>query len=202
MKIKTLAAMAILAVMMIGLATTSAQAMEDKHHLGLFLNGSKELAPRIDLTYHINWTNYIGNQLPYTYVGLNRTFSDNFRIEGMVGYDFQAVEGDSGLAYALASNTKVGKFNFYNDLEYWSGTNCFFSYNSLTYPVGVARIGLDEANFYYFDWEDTARRAYRVGPSLRIPMSQNSTLGMFYFYQFENDGQDANVFKLTLSLNF
>ena len=57
-------------------------------------------------------------------------------------------------------------------------------------------------NIYYFDEEDAAARTYRVGPSVRIPFSEQAQVGLFYWYSFENDGMDANVFNMSLSLNF
>ncbi|MBD3359551.1 MAG: hypothetical protein GF365_02485 [Candidatus Buchananbacteria bacterium] len=201
MKRNLLAVMVIAVIAISGFWTNSAQAVEDKHHFGLFLNASQEISQGLNLTYHVSWPNYIGSQLPYTYVGLSHRFSDQVNLEGRVGYGFEAEDDDSGPVYALAPSFQMGEFFLYNDLEYWSGLNAGFSCHSLTYPVGQVRVGLDNANFYYFDKEDAESRFYRVGPSVRIPMGEHSTLGMMYYYQFENDGMDANLFKLTLSLS-
>jgi hypothetical protein len=201
MKRNLLAVMGIAVIAISGFWTNSAKAVEDKYHFGLFLSGGQEMAEGVNLNYHVIWPNYVGSQLPYTYLGLGHGFSDQVYVEGMIGYGFEAEEDDSGMVYALASVFKFGQLVWFNDIEYWSGTNILFSCHSWTYPVGNVRVGVDNANFYYFDKGDAESRFYRVGPSLRIPMGEHSTVGMMYFYQFENDGMDANLFKLTLSLS-
>ena len=189
-------------VMLVVETASQVQAMEDKYQFGLFLNGEKEMNSNVHLTYHVGWANFAGTTLPYMYLGLNNRFNDNFSLEAMLGYGFEAIPENSGPVYALAPVFKFNKWSLYNDLEYWSGSNCLFTVHALTYPVGPVRIGLDERTFYYFDQEDAAARTYRLGPSLRIPFSEQAQIGLFYFYSFENDGMDANVFNMSLNLNF
>jgi hypothetical protein len=193
-----------LLVVLTVLVATKVQAVEDKYHFGLFLNGDKELKSGLDLTYHVAWFNFVGTggTLPYNYLGLDTKISDNFDLEVLGGYGFDTVPGKSGWVVGLAPTFKYDKLSLYNDFEYWNGLNCLFSFHSLTYPIGTARIGLDEANFYYLDSKDAAGRSYRVGPSLRIPYSENATVVLQYFYQFEKDGEDSNIFKMSLNFNF
>ena len=202
MRNKTFAAMAILAVMMISLWATSGQAMEDKQQFGLFLNGDQKVNDRIKLTFSASWTNFAGTTLPYTYLGLQQRINDHFSLGTALGYGFEDTPQDSGMVYALMPAFSSGKWSLYNDFEYWSGLNCLFTLHALTYPVGPVRLGIDERTFYYFDSEDAAARTYRIGPSLRIPFSEQAQVGLFYWYSFENDGLDANVFNMSLMLNF
>ena len=192
---------ALLAVLTLCVAT-QAQAVEDQYHFGLFLNGAKELQPGVNLTAHVAWFNFVNSTEPYNYLGLDTKISDNFDLEVLGGYGFEAVPGKSGWVVGLAPNFKFGKVFLANDVEYWSGKNCLFSSHSLTYPVGPVRIGVDNANFYYLDKEDSKSRFYRVGPSLRIPYLEHATVVLQYFYQFEADGEDSNIFKMSLNLNF
>jgi len=187
---------------MLAVMAASQARAEDKYQFGLFLNGEKEMGSNVHLTYHVGWANFAGTTLPYMYLGADKRFTDNFSLEAMLGYGFEVIPENSGPVYALAPVFKFGKWSFYNDLEYWSGSSCLFTVHALTYPVGPVRVGLDERTFYYFDQEDAAARTFRVGPSLRIPFSDHAQVGLFYFYSFENDGQDANVINMSLNFNF
>ena len=189
-------------VFAICLLADQAKAIEDNYQFGLFLNTAKELNQETDLTFSATWPNFAGTTLPYTYLGLERRVNDHFSLGGAVGYGFEATPAASGPVYALMPAFQFGDWSLYNDIEYWSGLNCLFTLHALTYPVGDVRLGIDERTFYYFDEEDAAARTYRVGPSVRIPFSEQAQVGLFYWYSFENDGMDANVFNMSLMLNF
>jgi len=184
------------------LLTGQAQAVEDKYQFGLLINGSREVMPKMDLTYHVWWPDFAGSTLPGMSVGMKNRYSDAFSIEGMLGYRFDAIEENNGPVYVISPNLKFGKTSLVNVLEYRQGNDCLFTLHALTYPVGFVKVGIDERTLYYFDEDDVQNSAYRIGPSLRIPFSDQATVGIFYWYSFENDGQDANVYNMSLILSF
>jgi len=190
----------IILVIVIVLFSFNAWAVEDKSTTGIFIGGSKELTPDLNLAYHAGWANLKVNQYPYLYLGLEHRFNDNFSLETLMGYGLEPLPEDEGIVYGLAPTFSFDQILLANQFEYWSGLNCLFSFHTQNIGLGSVRVGVDERVFYYLDEEDKLSRSWRIGPSVRLPFGK-TTLGIHYFYSFEDDGQDSRIFKVNLVFN-
>jgi hypothetical protein len=191
--------------MIIGLAAFSAQAVEDKPQMGVSLNASRELGANVNLQTNMVFINLMADYGPYTSLGLSYKFSDQYSLAGSAGYGFDTDELDRGWFSGVDSVYRPGKLVMANGLYYYAGLDALFVYNNLSYPIGFARVGVDNRNYIYLDEVDEGSRSYQVGPSLAIPFNDKLTLKLNYYYAFEPEGEapmDSNVYKATLIYNF
>jgi len=177
-------------------------AMEDRPQLGMSFNSSREVTEAVSLNFHLIFPNFAASTAAYPYLGLGYKASDNLSVEAIVAYGFEPKKECQGAVYGLVPILKLGDVVFSSDLEHFTGLKFLFSYHSLTYPVGFARFGVDERNYYYLASKDKKKSSYQVGPSLKVPFSDKASISLNYFYAFENDGEDANVFKASFAFKF
>lgn len=183
----------------------SALAVEDKPQMGVSLNASREINSRVDLQTSMDFINLMSSYAPYTALGLGYKFNDQYSLSGCAGYGFEADELDRGWFLGVDSALKNGKWVMANGLYYYAGFDALFVYNNLSYPLGFARVGVDNRNYHYLAKVDEGSRSYQVGPSLAIPFNDKLTLKLNYYYAFEPYGEpamDSNVYKVTLIYNF
>jgi hypothetical protein len=206
MKRYLLTIIAILAVILTSFWSFSAQAVEDKPQMGVSLNTSRNLGARIDLQGSMVFINLMSTHAPYTALGLSYKVTDQFTLAGSVGYGFEAADTmDAGWFVGTDTTFKSGDWVFANSLYYYAGYDVWFSYHSLTYPLGFTRVGVDARNYHYLQLEDEGSRSYQFGPSLKISFSDKVSVKLNYFYAFEPHGEpamDSNVYKATLIYNF
>jgi len=181
-----------------------AKAVEDNSQLGVSLTLSRPLEVE-DLTLkgHLSFINLQVTTTPHGALGLNYKFNQRFDAELFTGYVFDALEENRGFFVGVEPTLNWDKLCFSNTFTYYQNWDMLFSFHTLNYQVfKFIRLGIDERNFQYLLPEDKLLIAYQVGPSLKIIFSDRANIKLNYFYSFERDGQDANVFKMTLNLNF
>lgn len=204
MKLKTLLVLLVVGAVL-AFCSEPCPAAEDEYHLGIFVNATKELNETNSLKAHLGWPNFIGSQLPYSYLGLEHAFSKYFTLEPMIGYGFEKDEDYSGIVYAIAPIFMYEKFTLDSDIEYWSGLDCLFFTTSGIYSFEKFSLAANFDIFHYFPEELEISRTYRFGPSIIIPFGEHFIMSMRYYYEtrdYSNSGEHFNVFKTVFKLNF
>ena len=197
---------AVLVVMFISLGAMSVHAVEDKPQMGVSLNASRNLGARVNLLTNMCFINLMSGYAPYTALGLSYKFNDQFTLAGYGGYGFEPTDTmDAGWYVGADMVLKSGNWVFANGIYYYAGFDALFVYNSLSYPIGFMRVGIDNRNYHYLAEIDEGSRSYQIGPSLTIPFNDRLSLKLNYYYAFEPYGEpamDSNVYKATLIYNF
>ncbi len=192
--------------LVIGLLAFSALAVEDKPQMGVSLNTGRELGANVNLTASMVFINLMSTHAPYTSLGLSYQVTDQFTLAGSMGYGFEEADTmDAGWFVGADTTFKSDDWIMVNSLYYYAGYDMWFSYHSLTYPLGFTRVGVDVRNYHYLQLVDEGSRSYQVGPSLKITFNDKLSLKLNYYYAFEPYGEpamDSNVYKATLIYKF
>jgi hypothetical protein len=192
------------AILLATLVFNVAKAVEDNPQMGVSITLSRALEDTdFTLKGHLSFVNLLANHTPHGSLGLNYQFNKWFDAEVFAGYVFAPLEADRGYFVGVEPTLNWDKLCFSNTFTYYQNWDMLFSFHTLNYQVlKFIRLGIDERNFQYLLPEDKLLIAYQVGPSIKIIFSDRANIKLNYFYSFERDGQDANVFKMTLNLNF
>ncbi|OGY41758.1 MAG: hypothetical protein A2Y82_02680 [Candidatus Buchananbacteria bacterium RBG_13_36_9] len=180
------------------------KAEDNNPQFGLAMNVSRPLE-NADFTLkgHLSFVNLLANHTPHGSLGFNYQLNKRFDAELFAGYVFAPDKADQGYFVGFEPTLNWDKLCFSNTFTYYQNWDMLFSFHTLNYQVfKFIRLGIDERNFQYLLPKDKLLIAYQVGPSVKIIFSDRANIKLNYFYSFERDGQDANVFKMTLNLNF
>ncbi len=186
---------------MVTMAVNEVKAVEDDAQFGLSFNLTRELNQDLDLKGHLSFTNLVNGSVPYGSMGLNWVVSKWFEAESYLGYGFEPDKEIQGYFVGLDPAFSWENFCFAHTIAYYDGFDLFFTWHSLNYGYKFLRVGLDSCNYQYLLEADEDLRAYQVGPSLKIIFSDRANVKFNYYYSFENDGEDTNIFKMSLSFN-
>ena len=190
------------AILVATLAFVEVKAVEDSPQLGLSFNLTRELNRDLDLKGHLSFTNLVSGVAPYGSMGLNWEATKWFEAEAYLGYGFEPEKENQGFFVGIDPTLSWKDFSFAHAIAYYDGFDLFFSWHSLNYGYKFLRIGVDSRNYQYLLEADEDLCAYQVGPSLKVIFSDRTNIKFNYYYSFENDGEDTNVFKMTLNFNF
>jgi len=195
--------MVLVAIVLLSCFFSTIVQAEDKPQIALGLNAKFEVAPSWHLTTSLNFLNLITAYGPYLYFGTQYQVNKYFNLAAFVGYGFENKTTDRGLLGGVALTGNYDKWTFSTDLEYLGGIDCFWSYNYVGYkPLSWLMLSADNRNYYYVRSEDKNKSMYQAGPSVMFFLGKNTVLKFVYFRSFEQDGEDANIFRVVLKFNF
>jgi len=204
------------------LGAGQAMAVEDKPQMGFVISSSRHLnaSETTDLGASMAFINLMDGHAPYTSLSLSHQFSQHFNAGISLGYGFEEEdeetgESDAGVFSGIDLNLKYNDLAIYNGIYYYAGFDMLFTAHSINYPLGLApldfvRVGIDARNFHYYSAEDKGSRSYQIGPAVIIPLSENASVKLNYFYGYQpfddavtgDSAMDSHFYEATFVLGF